>query len=146
MRIVFFGTPEFAVPSLRTLIGEGHDVVGVVTQPDKPRGRSRSVLVPPPVKSLALEHELTVLQPDRPTGELFGAREHRLANPRDDCPPNFERERAEFLKGTAGGGDRGFDVREYSRTIRRRSGLVSAQPPHHLPRDLIDPALTQPRQ
>lgn len=73
MRIVFFGTPEFAVPSLRTLISEGHHVVGVVTQPDKPRGRSRSVLVPPPVKNLSLEHELTVLQPDRPTGDLFAA-------------------------------------------------------------------------
>lgn len=78
MRIVFFGTPEFAVPSLRTLISEGHDVVGVVTQPDKPRGRSRSVLVPPPVKNLSLEHELPVLQPDRPTGDLFAAALQRL--------------------------------------------------------------------
>ena len=78
MRIVFFGTPEFAVPSLRTLISEGHDVVGVVTQPDKPRGRSRSVLVHPPVKSLSLEHELPVLQPDRPTGDLFAAALQRL--------------------------------------------------------------------
>jgi len=78
MRIVFFGTPEFAVPSLQTLIREGHEVVGVVTQPDKPRGRSRSVLVPPPVKSLSLEHDLPVLQPDRPTGDLFAAALQRL--------------------------------------------------------------------
>ena len=78
MRIVFFGTPEFAVPSLRTLISEGHEVVGVVTQPDKPRGRSRSVLVPPPVKSLSLEHGLPVLQPDSPTGDLFSAALRRL--------------------------------------------------------------------
>lgn len=78
MRIVFFGTPEFAVPSLRTLITEGHEVVAVVTQPDKPRGRSRSVLVPPPIKSLSLEHGLPVLQPDRPTGDIFAAAFQRL--------------------------------------------------------------------
>ena len=42
MRILFWGTPDFAVPPLRALLGEGFDVVGVVTQPDRPRGRSRS--------------------------------------------------------------------------------------------------------
>ena len=68
MRIAFFGTPEFAVPSLRALLEEGFDVVAVVTQPDRPQGRSRSVLVPPPVKTLALEEGLPVLQPDRPVG------------------------------------------------------------------------------
>ena len=78
MRIVFFGTPEFAVPSLQTLITEGHEVVAVVTQPDKSRGRSRSVLVPPPIKTLSLEHGLSVLQPDRPTGDLFAAALQRL--------------------------------------------------------------------
>ena len=41
MRVLFWGTPEFAIPPLRALIGEGYDVVGVVTQPDKPRGRGR---------------------------------------------------------------------------------------------------------
>jgi methionyl-tRNA formyltransferase len=71
MRIVFFGTPAFAVPSLEALLAERAHVVGVVTQPDKPRGRSRSVLVPPPVKELALRHNLPVLQPTRPTGDLF---------------------------------------------------------------------------
>ena len=50
MRVVFFGTPEFAVPSLRALLGEGFDVLAVVTQPDRPQGRSRSRAVPPPVK------------------------------------------------------------------------------------------------
>lgn len=71
MRIAFFGTPAFAVPSLRALLAEGAQVVGVVTQPDRPHGRSRSRLIPPPVKLLALEHHLPVLQPDRPTGDLF---------------------------------------------------------------------------
>ena len=54
MRVAFFGTPDFAVPSLRALVGEGFDVVAVVTQPDAPQGRSRSKLVPPPVKLVAL--------------------------------------------------------------------------------------------
>lgn len=71
MRIVFFGTPDFATPPLRALIGEGHDVVAVVTQPDRPQGRSRSVLVPSPVKQVALEEGIPVLQPDRPRGDEF---------------------------------------------------------------------------
>jgi len=68
MRVAFFGTPEFAVPSLRALLEEGFDVAAVVTQPDRPHGRSRSALVPPPVKTLALEEGLPVLQPERPVG------------------------------------------------------------------------------
>jgi methionyl-tRNA formyltransferase len=71
MRIVFFGTPEFAVPSLTALLAEHATIVGVVTQPDKPHGRSRSTLVPPPVKQVALQHGLPVLQPDRPRGDVF---------------------------------------------------------------------------
>jgi len=73
MRIVFFGTPEFAVPSLEALVAEGAQVVGVVTQPDKPHGRSRSTLVAPPIKDVAQSHHLPVLQPDRPTGDVFHA-------------------------------------------------------------------------
>jgi len=71
MRVVFFGTPDFAVPSLRALVGEGFDVVAVVTQPDAPQGRSRSQLIPPPVKVAALAEELTVLQPAKPTDPAF---------------------------------------------------------------------------
>lgn len=71
MRIVFFGTPEFAVPSLEALLAERAQVVGVVTQPDKPQGRSRSTLVPPPVKQVALRNGIPVLQPDRPRGDVF---------------------------------------------------------------------------
>lgn len=71
MRIVFFGTPEFAVPSLRALLEEGFDVTAVVTQPDRPQGRSRSQVKPSAVKEVAEAEGLPVLQPDRPTGDLF---------------------------------------------------------------------------
>jgi methionyl-tRNA formyltransferase len=71
VRVLFWGTPEFAAPPLRALIGEGFDVVGVVTQPDKAVGRSRSVLEPPPIKRIALEESIPVLQPDRPRGPVF---------------------------------------------------------------------------
>lgn len=71
MRIVFFGTPAFAEASLRALLRAGHHVAGVVTQPDRPQRRSRSVLVAPAVKLLAQAERLPVLQPDRPTGDVF---------------------------------------------------------------------------
>ena len=64
MRIVFMGTPEFAVPSLRALLESGHEVIAVYTQPDRPKGRGNKV-VPPPVKVLALEHGIPVYQPQR---------------------------------------------------------------------------------
>ena len=62
MRIIFMGTPDFAVPCLQKLIDAGHDICGVFTQPDKPKGRGYT-LMPPPVKELALQHGLTVYQP-----------------------------------------------------------------------------------
>jgi len=71
MRIVFFGTPAFAVPSLDALVADGHQVALVVTQPDRPRGRSRSTLLPPPVKERALALGIPVIQPERPRGEDF---------------------------------------------------------------------------
>jgi methionyl-tRNA formyltransferase len=71
VRVVFFGTPEFAVPTLRALVGEGFDVVGVVTQPDAAQGRSRSKLVPPPIKVVAEAEDLTVFQPEKPTDGAF---------------------------------------------------------------------------
>lgn len=70
MRILFWGTPDFAVPPLEALLGEGFDVIGVVTQPDRPVGRAR-VLTPPPVKVVALREGLPVLQPERPRGGEF---------------------------------------------------------------------------
>src|SRR5690606_83163 len=70
MRVVFWGTPDFAIPSLRALLGEGHDVVGVVTQPDRPAGRGRTVQAPP-VKRVALEEGIPVLQPERARGDAF---------------------------------------------------------------------------
>ncbi len=64
MRIVFMGTPDFAVPALETLIQSEHQVVGVVTQPDKPKGRGKAVQMPP-VKEKALEYDIPVFQPVR---------------------------------------------------------------------------------
>src|ERR1051325_245066 len=74
MRVLFWGTPEFATPPLRALIGEGFEVVGVVTQPDKPVGRSRSSVEAPPVKEIAIAESIVVLQPDKPRGDEFLAR------------------------------------------------------------------------
>jgi methionyl-tRNA formyltransferase len=71
MRIVFFGTPAFAMPSLEALLAEHAQVVGVVTRPDQPRGRSRSTLVPSPVKQVAERHGIPLLQPERPAGDVF---------------------------------------------------------------------------
>ena len=79
MRVLFWGTPEFATPALRGLLGEGFDVVGVVTQPDRPAGRSRSRLVASPVKQIAVEEGVPTLQPERPRGEEFLARLRAIA-------------------------------------------------------------------
>lgn len=68
---MFWGTPEFATAPLRALIGEGFEVVGVVTQPDKAVGRSRSTLQSSAVKQVALAEGIPVLQPERPRGEEF---------------------------------------------------------------------------
>jgi methionyl-tRNA formyltransferase len=67
VRVVFFGTPEFAVPSLAALLGEGFDVVAAVTRPDQPQGRSRSSAVASPVKLAALAEGVPVLEPALPT-------------------------------------------------------------------------------
>ena len=64
MRIVFMGTPDFAVPSLAILIEAGYEVVAVVTAPDRPAGRGRS-LQPSPIKIYAVEQDIPVLQPEK---------------------------------------------------------------------------------
>lgn len=64
MKIVYMGTPDFAVPPLRALVKAGYDVAAVVTQPDKPKGRGKS-LMPTPVKEEALKYDLTVYQPQK---------------------------------------------------------------------------------
>jgi methionyl-tRNA formyltransferase len=64
LRLVFLGTPDFAVPTLTALLAAGHEVLEVVTQPDRPKGR-RQELTPSPVKAAALAHGLTVWQPER---------------------------------------------------------------------------------
>lgn len=79
MVVVFFGTPEFAVPSLRALVGEGFDVRAVVTQPDRPQGRSRSTLVPSPVKIAAQAEGLDLFQPERPTDPALLTKLRHLA-------------------------------------------------------------------
>lgn len=70
MRILFWGTPEFSVPAFDALGEEGHQVVGVVTQPDRPAGRGRGIAMSP-VKQAALEQGIPVLQPERARGEEF---------------------------------------------------------------------------
>ena len=72
MRILFMGTPDFALFSLKALVESGEDVIGVVTQPDKPKGRGYA-LMPPPVKVYALEQNLPVYQPATLKGEEFEA-------------------------------------------------------------------------
>lgn len=65
MRILFMGTPEFAVPSLEALLHGGHQVCGVFCQPDRPVGRHQNQLQPPPVKECALAHGIPVFQPTK---------------------------------------------------------------------------------
>jgi len=71
LRIVFMGTPEFAVETLRALVENGYNVVAVVTQPDKPVGRHASVLQPSAVKQYALQQGLPVLQPEKMKDAAF---------------------------------------------------------------------------
>ena len=78
MRIVFMGTPDFAVPSLQALIDAGHEVCAVYTQPDKPQGR-KQILTAPPVKTLALAHNIPVFQPNTLKNEDEQARLRELA-------------------------------------------------------------------
>ena len=70
VRVVFFGTPAFAVPTLRGLVESEHSVVAVITQPDRPRGRGQRVS-DSPVKTLAVAEELSVLQPGRANDPAF---------------------------------------------------------------------------
>ena len=71
LRIVFMGTPEFAVETLKALVENHYHVVAVVTQPDKPVGRHGSLLQPSAVKQFALEHQLPVLQPEKMKDPVF---------------------------------------------------------------------------
>lgn len=69
-RTIFMGTPEFALPALEALIRQGEDIVAVVTQPDRPKGRGKKV-APSPVKLLALENDIEVFQPERVSDSDF---------------------------------------------------------------------------
>ena len=71
LRIVYMGTPEFAVESLKRLVEGGYNVVAVITMPDKPMGRHGSVLQASPVKQYAVSQGLKVLQPERLKDEAF---------------------------------------------------------------------------
>ena len=70
MRVVFFGTPQFAAPTLTTLLRSRHQVLGVITQPDEPKGRGHQVSAPP-IKNLALQENIEVLQPEKIKDEQF---------------------------------------------------------------------------
>ena len=79
MRIIFMGTPDFSVPTLETLVNSRHEVVAVVTQPDKPKGRGGAVQMPP-VKETALKYNIPVYQPVRAKNPEF-VEEMRALNP-----------------------------------------------------------------
>jgi methionyl-tRNA formyltransferase len=83
MRLVFAGTPEVALPSLRAIAGSRHELVGVVTRPDAPAGRGRK-LTPSPVAELAVELGVPVLKPEHPRDPEFQAALRDLA---PDCCP-----------------------------------------------------------
>jgi len=78
MRVLFAGTPEAAVPSLRALLGSPHEVVAVLTRPDAPSGRGRR-LQPSPVAQVALDEGIEVLRPSRPRDEQFQARLEQIS-------------------------------------------------------------------
>ncbi len=78
MKILYMGTPDFAIPTLKALYESGEEIVGVITQPDKPKGRGYT-LTPPPVKVWALEKGLDVYQPTTCRDEEFAALLERLA-------------------------------------------------------------------
>lgn len=78
LKIVFMGTPDFAVPPLQALHDGGHEVLAVVTQPDRPKGRGRK-LTPPPVKRTALSYGYPVLQPETVRTDLFHRQMTELA-------------------------------------------------------------------
>lgn len=78
MRVVFWGTSDFSLPTLRALADAPHELAGVVTQPDRPAGRGRSVRATP-VKEAAVELGVPVLQPEKPKGEAFLPRLRELA-------------------------------------------------------------------
>ena len=64
MKVLFMGTPLFAIPSLEAIVDGGYDLIGVVTQPDRPKGRGKR-LAAPPVKEWALERDIPVYQPEK---------------------------------------------------------------------------------
>lgn len=78
MKIVFMGTPDFAVGTLEALIQTGHELIGVVTQPDKPKGRGKSLMATP-VKEVALKHQIPVYQPQKVRETEFTENLRRLA-------------------------------------------------------------------
>ena len=69
-RLIFMGTPQFAVPTLEALIQKGHEILAVVTQPDRPKGRGRK-RIPSPIKELAVTHQIEVLQPQKASDDYF---------------------------------------------------------------------------
>lgn len=80
MRVVFMGTPDFSVPTLQKIIDAGHQVIGVVTQPDKAKGRSKALQFTP-VKELAVKYHIPVFQPQRIKGNQEFYEEMKALNP-----------------------------------------------------------------
>lgn len=80
MKVVFMGTPDFSVPTLQKIIDAGHEVIGVVTQPDKAKGRSKALQFTP-VKELAVKYDIPVYQPQRIKGNQEFYEEMKALNP-----------------------------------------------------------------
>ena len=80
-KLIFMGTPGFALPPLKALIAHDYEILAVVTQPDRPRGRGRK-LAASPVKELSLEHDIEVLQPEKASNASFCA---HIRNMGPDC-------------------------------------------------------------
>ena len=118
LRIVYMGTPDFAVPTLRALHDSGHEVLAVVTQPDRPKGRGRK-LTPPPVKVTAEQYGIPVLQPETVRTDAFHRHMAELA-------PDL------------------YVVVAFGQMVPRAAAAIDALEAEGLSCDLIDPRTSSP--
>ena len=116
MKLVFCGTPEFAVPSLEAVLAAGHEVALVLTQPDRPAGRKMELQVPA-VKLAALAHNLPVMQPDKIKNNLELKSRLEEIQPGRDCGGGLW---ADYP---------GMDARAAAAGVHQRARLAAAEVP-----------------